>query len=163
MAKRRTRTETGKARNNRNVGGVGFPFPQFEPSKLEMPDGFRDAAVQWVDEGKRNFDAAIKSAGEAYGKTWFTAARCTADCTAKFTEAVHNNTDAAFDIAHDLMAAKSLPEVMEISSAGVRQQYERLASQNQQLWSFAQQTAIETMRSFATAMPSSFAGHERGR
>ena len=51
-----------------------------------------------------------------------TAIKGAMNCGAKVTEATRTNTVAAFDVAHDLMAAKSLPEVIEISTTGARKQ-----------------------------------------
>jgi len=159
MSEASMKTETGKSRAAKDTQGAAFLFQQFELPKFELPDEFRAATVQWVDQGKKNFDTMITATGEACGtcgKTWSTAAKCTADCTAKLTEAMHKNADAAFDLAHDLMGAKSLPELMDISTAGARRQFETLASQSQELWSLAQEAAAETMRPLTAAIPKAF-------
>lgn len=154
-------TETGTPRRQTNTGSQeGFlPFPQLEAPKFGMPDGVREAATQWVDQNRKNFDAMIAAAEEACGAcgtSWSTAAKGTADCAAKLAEAVHKNADAAFEFAHDLMAAKSLPDFIEISTTGARRQFETLTAQNRELWSLAQAAALDTMRPFKAAVPKVF-------
>ena len=139
--------------------GASFQFPQFEMPKFGVPDAFHDVAVQWVDQGKKNFDSLLAAAEEIYGacdKTWSTATKCMTDCTTSVAEAMHKNADAAFHVVHDLVAAKSLPEMFEISTSGARKQFQTLAAQNQELWSRAQEAAIETMKPVTGAMPKIF-------
>jgi hypothetical protein len=162
MSETRTKIESAKSRATKDGHGTSFPLPhlpRFELPNVELPYGFRAAAVQWVDQGKKNFDAMISAAAETCGtcgNTWSTAARRTAGCMARLAEAMQKNVDVAFEVAHDLMDAKSLPEHIEISTAGARRQFETLALQNRELWSMAQEAAAETMRPLTAAIPKTF-------
>lgn len=136
-----------------------FQFPQFEISKMEVPEALRDAATKWINQGKENFEKAIKATEEmnsAFETVCSTATKGAVNCGAKVTEATRTNTVAAFDAAHDLMAAKSLPEVIEISTTGARKQFDALAAQNHELWTLTQQLVTETIKPIAGGLPKVF-------
>ncbi|MBW7950059.1 MAG: phasin family protein [Pseudorhodoplanes sp.] len=162
MSEAETKTETtakSRAARTSAAGDGGFQFPQFEMPKFELPDSFRAMAAQWVDQGKANFEKALTTAEEMTGvcsRTCSNAAKGTADYTAKASEVVHNNAIATFDLVHHMMAAKSLPEMIEISMADGRKQFETLAAQTQELWSLAQKAAVETLKPVTADLPKVF-------
>jgi phasin len=152
VTKSRTTKET-------TASSAGFPFPQFEMPKVEIPEAAHDLATKWVDQGEENFEKMIAATEELNGvfnKTCSTAAKGATDYAAKVTEVMHANTAAAFHFAHDIVAAKSLPEIMEISTANARKQLDLLASQNQELWSLTQKIVTETIKPIAGGMPKVF-------
>lgn len=153
MSETVTKAETSKARGVKDTAR-SHQFPQFGMPQFEFP--FRDAALQWLDQSKRIFDAANEEAWTACEKSWSSAAKCMADSTANLAEAMRKNADTAFEIAHMLAAAKSMPEIIEISTTGARRQYETLVAENQQLWSLVQAFATEVMRPLTSAMPKAF-------
>lgn len=138
---------------------MNLQFPQFEMPKVEIPDAVRDAATQWINQGKENVEKMMTATEEmngAFERAYSTAAKGAMDYGAKVTEAMHTNTAAAFEFAHDVMAAKSLPEVMEISSAGARKQFDALAAQNRELWALTRQLVAETIKPIAGGLPKVF-------
>ena len=54
------------------------------------------------------------------------------------------NTNAAFDFAGELIAAKTLSEMVELSSTHARKQFEALTQQSKELSALAQKVATET-------------------
>ena len=60
-------------------------------------------------------------------------------------EAARENTNAAFDFASQLMTVKSLSEVVELSTAHTRKQFEALTAQTKELAAIAQKVATETV------------------
>lgn len=126
--------------------------PLFEMPKMEIPEPMRDAATKWISQGKKAFEEMNGAFESAYS----TATKGAMDCGAKVSEATRTNTVVAFEVAHDLMTAKSLPEMMEISTAGARKQFEALAVQNQELWSLTQQLVTETIKPIAGGLPNVF-------
>ena len=115
-----------------------------------------DATTNWINQGKENFEKAIKATeavNGAFKSALSSATKGAADCGTKFTEATRTNTVAAFDIAHDLMAAKSLSEAIDISTTGTRKQLDILAAQNQELWALTQQLVTETIKPIAGGLP----------
>ena len=67
-------------------------------------------------------------------------------------EAARVNTNAAFDFAGELMAAKTLSEVVELSSTHARKQFEALTEQSKELSALAQKVATETAEPIKTGM-----------
>ena len=152
MSEAATRAETTtRSRTSKQaaISTQASPFLQFDMPKMELPETLRDAAVKWIDQGKETFEKAVKATegmNDALEESFSGATKGTLDYSAKVTEAMHANTIAVFEFAHDLIAAKSLPEVMEISNTRARRQLEALTAQSQELWAFAQQLATGTVK-----------------
>jgi len=126
-----------------------FRIPPFDVPRMEMPEALHDAALGWINQGKETFERAVKATEEmndALEGAYSTASRRTLDYSAKVTEAVHANAIAAFDFVHDVLAAESLPEMMQISSTHARKQIEDFAAQSQALWALTQQLATDTAK-----------------
>lgn len=164
MSESATRTETtAKAKMAKEAAteSANFPFAQFAIPRVDLPATFREAATKWVDQGKVSFEKIITAAEEANGafeKAYSSAAKGVADYGAKVAEVMHASTVAAFDLTHDMIAAKSLPEAMEISTAGARRQLDTLTAQNRELWTLAQQLVTETTKPIAGGWPKMFNG-----
>ena len=61
----------------------------------------------------------------------------------KVIEAARVNTNAAFDFAGELITAKTLSEVIELSSAHARKQFEAFTEQSKELSALVQKVATE--------------------
>jgi hypothetical protein len=159
MAEDITKTETDKksrAAKEAATNRAGFPFPQFSIPNVEVPNIFGSAAARWASQSKDGIEktiAAVEEMNSVRGKVWSTATRFTDDCTTKTTEVMRNSAVAAFDLVHDMMAAKSLSELIEIPTVHARKQFDALAAQNLELWSLAQEAAVETIRPITAAVP----------
>lgn len=154
-AETRTKSRTAK---ETITSSTGFQFPQFEIPKLEVPNGFREVVAQWVSQSKDNFEKMIVAAEEINGvfeNTCSSAAKGAADYTATLSEAMHNNAAAAFDFVHDIIAAKSRPKMMDISTASARKQFDVLDSRNHELWTLAQQLTTEAIKPMTGGLPKS--------
>ncbi len=162
MSETTTRAETiGKSRTAKQAmpGSTESQFPQFEMPKMQIPGALQDAATNWIKQGKETFEKAIKASEEmngAFESAYSKFTKGAVDCGAKITETTRTNAIAAFDIAHDLIAAKSFPEMMEISTTGARKQLDALAAQNQELWALTQQLVTETIKPIAGGLPKVF-------
>jgi phasin len=88
--------------------------------------------------------------------TYSTATRGAADYGLKMIEAARANTNAAFDYAGELMTVKSLSEVVELSSAHARKQFEAFAMQTKELNALAQKVASDTAEPIKTGMNKAF-------
>ena len=115
--------------------------PQFEWGKFEFPGGME----QIQDRMRLNAEAAM----EAFQKTCATAASAGVEWNAKLAEAVRKNLAAGFDLARDLAAAKSFPEMIEVSTAHARKQAEAVMAQNKELWSLGQKIVTEAAKPIA--------------
>jgi hypothetical protein len=71
-------------------------------------------------------------------------------------EVARVNTNAAFDFAGEVMAAKTLSEVVELTSAHARKQFEALTQQSKELNALAQKVATETAEPIKSGVNKAF-------
>jgi phasin len=124
-----------------------FEMPKFDIPKVEMPAAFREYAERGVAQAKDTYEkmkAAAEEATDALETTYSTASKGTADYGLKVIEVARANTNAAFDFYGELITAKTLSEVIELSSAHARKQFEALTAQSKELGALAQKVATET-------------------
>src|SRR5215471_16235572 len=125
-----------------------FEIPKFEIPKVEMPAAFREFAERGVAQAKDTYEkmkAAAEEATDVLETTYSTATKGASDYGLKVIEAARVNTNAAFDFAGELITAKTLSEVIELSSAHARKQFEALTEQGKELSALAQKVATETV------------------
>jgi phasin len=124
-----------------------FEFPKFDLPKLEVPAAFRDIAEKSIAQAKTGYEK-MKSAAEetttVLEDTYAKASKGTTEYNLKLIEAARANTNAAFDFASELCAAKSLSDVVELSTAHARKHFEALTAQSKELAALAQKIATET-------------------
>jgi phasin len=136
-----------------------FEMPKFEMPKVEMPAAFREFAERGVAQAKDTYEkmkAAAEEATDVLETTYSTATKGASDYGLKVIEAARINTNAAFDYAGELFTAKSLSEVIELSSAHARKQFETLTQQSKELGELAQKVAAETAEPIKTGMNKAF-------
>jgi len=100
-----------------------FELPKFDMPKVEMPAAFRELAERGVAQAKDTYEkmkAAAEEATDVLETTYSTASKGASDYGLKMIEAARVNTNAAFDFAGELMAAKTLSEIVELSSTHAR-------------------------------------------
>jgi phasin len=136
-----------------------FEVPKFDMPKMEVPAAFREFAEKGVNQAKENWEkmkAASEEASDLIEGSYATAAKGYADYGQKVIEAARANTNAHFDYAARLMTVKSLSEVLELSSAHMRSQYEALTGQTKELTALAQKVATETTEPLKDSVTSAF-------
>jgi len=124
-----------------------FELPNFELPKMEIPAAFREIAEKSVSQAKETYEkmkSAAEEATDVLEDTYATASKGASDYGLKMIEAARENTNAAFDFATQLMTVKSLSEVVELSTAHTRKQFEALTAQTKELAAIAQKVATET-------------------
>jgi phasin len=129
-----------------------FEMPKFEIPKVEMPAAFREFAERGVAQCKDTYEkmkAAAEEATDVLETTYSTASKGTSEYGLKVIEAARMNTNAAFDFFGELITAKSLSEVIELSSAHTRKQFETLTEQSKEL-------ATETAEPIKSGMDKAF-------
>ena len=144
---------------------VAFEMPKFELSKfdmpkVEMPAAFRELAERGVAQAKDTYEkmkAAAEEATDVLETTYSTASKGASDYGLKMIEAARVNTNAAFDFAGELMAAKTLSEIVELSSTHARKQFEALTQQTKELNALAQKVATDTAEPIKSGMSKAFA------
>jgi phasin len=136
-----------------------FEMPKFEIPKVEMPAAFREFAERGVAQCKDTYEkmkAAAEEATDVLETTYSNATKGASDYGLKVIEAARTNTNAAFDFVGELITAKSLSEVIELSSAHTRKQFETLSEQSKELSALAQKVATDTAEPIKTGMNKAF-------
>jgi phasin len=125
-----------------------------------MPAAFRELAERGVAQAKDTYEkmkAAAEEATDVLETTYSTASKGASDYGLKMIEAARVNTNAAFDFAGELMAAKTLSEIVELSSTHARKQFEALTQQTKELNALAQKVATDTAEPIKSGMSKAFA------
>ena len=126
---------------------TSFELPKFETLRMETPAAFRDIAEKGISQAKETYEKMKTAAEEATGyleDTYATASKGAADYGLKLIEAARANTNAAFDYTSELCAARSLSEMVEVSTAHARKQFDAMQAQARELALLAQKVAAET-------------------
>src|SRR5271154_5345011 len=132
-----------------------FEMPKFEIPKVEMPAAFREFAERGVAQCKDTYEkmkAAAEEATDVLETTYSTASKGASDYGMKVIETTRVNTNAAFDFAGELLAAKTLSEMIEVSSTHARKQFEALTEQSKELPALAQKVATEAAEPMKSGM-----------
>jgi phasin len=111
-------------------------LPNFEIPKMEILAAFREMAEKSVSQAKE--------ATDVLEDTYAAATKGASDYGLKVIEAARANTNAAFDFTSQLMTVKSFSEMVELSTAHTRKQFEALTAQSKELAAIAQKVAVES-------------------
>jgi phasin len=123
------------------------PMQGFEGSAKEATTAFREMAEKGIVQAKENYAKMKTAAEEATGileHTYANASKGAADYGLKVIEAARANSNAAFDYAAELLGARTLAQMVEISTAHTRKQIESMAAQARELSTLAQKVATTT-------------------
>ncbi len=124
-----------------------FELPNFEIPKMEIPAAFREIAEKSVSQAKETYEkmkSAAEEATDVLEDTYATATKGVSEYGLKCIEAARENTNATFDFYGELMTVKSFSEVVELSTAHARKQFETVTAQTKDLTALAQKVATET-------------------
>jgi phasin len=124
-----------------------FEMPKFEMPKMEVPVAFRELAEKGISQAKDNYEkikTAAEQATDVLEETYTTASSGCSDYGVKLIEAARTNSNAAFDLFGQLLAAKSYSEAVEKTTAYMRTQFDTMTAQAKELSEHAQKVATET-------------------
>jgi phasin len=128
-----------------------FPMvdmPRFEATAAQATSAFREFAEKGITQAKDSYARMKTAAEEATGvleTTYATASKGAADYSLKVVEMARANSNAAFDLAAELLGARTLAQVVEISTSHTRKQIEQMSAQAKELATLAQKVATETV------------------
>ena len=109
-----------------------------------MPEAFREIAEKRVEQTRDAYAKARIASEEAVNlleNTYETAFKRGADYNNKLIEITRTNMRAAFDYVQQLLDAESPSELMELSTAQMRKQFEIVSAQSRELCALAQEMA----------------------
>jgi phasin len=156
MTETTTATAASKAKTTKHVassfslpdyGIPNFEMPKFDMSNMEMPEAFREMAEQGAAYARDTYakaKVASEEAADLLQKTYATVAKGATDYNLKLIEIARTNTRTAFDYAHELLGVRSPSELIELSTAHARKQFEAITAQTKELTELAQKVMTET-------------------
>src|SRR6202171_3885115 len=125
----------------------GFDMPLFELPKMAMPGVFHGIAAQSAVRVRENCEKMKAASGEmtdVLRETYSTNAKGAADYGVKVIEISSVNTNSVFDFMTNLMGTKSLSDIVKLSAAQSRENFDVASAQNKDLWDLVQKVATET-------------------
>jgi phasin len=136
-----------------------FEFPKFDMPKFEMPSAFRELAEKGIATAKENYDKMKSTAEEATDvleEAYSTASKGCSGYGLKLIETARTNSNAAFDLFGELLSAKSYAEMVELSTAYMRKQFDTMTAQAKALTEEAQKVATDTAEPIKESFTSVF-------
>ena len=136
-----------------------FEMPEFEMPKMEVPAAFREMAEKGIAMAKDNYEKMKSTAEEATDMLEETYSTASKGCTGyglKVIEAGRANANASFDLMTELLTAKSYAEVVELSTAFMRKQFDTMTAQAKELAEEAQKVATDTAEPIKESLSSAF-------
>ena len=125
-----------------------FEMPKFEIPTMEIPPAFREIAEKGIAQAKDNYEkmkSTAEQANELLEETYSTASKGCSGYGLKVIETARANSNAAFDLFGELLNAKSYSEVVELTTAYMRSQFDTVTAQAKELTEHAQKVATETV------------------
>ena len=132
-----------------------FEIPKFDMPKMEVPAAFREFAEKGVAQSKEAYEkmkATAEENTEMLETVYSTASKGATDYGHKIIEIARANTNAAFDYMESLFGVKSASEMVELSTAHARSQFETLTGQGKELATLAQKVATDTAEPIKTGV-----------
>jgi len=132
-----------------------FDIPKFDMPKMEVPAAFREFAEKGVAQSKEAYEkmkATAEENTEMLETVYSTASKGATEYGLKVIEIARANTNTAFDFFESLFGVKSPSEVVELSTAHARSQFETLSGQSKELAALAQKVATDTAEPIKTGV-----------
>jgi phasin len=136
-----------------------FEMPKFEMPKMEIPAAFREIAEKGLTQAKANYEKMKSAAEEATEMLEDTCATASKGCSGyglKLIESSRANSNAAYDLFAELLTAKSYAEVVELTTAYMRAQFDTVSAQAKELADHAQKVANDTVEPIKEGFTSAF-------
>lgn len=126
---------------------------------LEIPEGIRELAASSVGQMKESCKRMIgtsEALTEAFERACSIVVRSNVDWAAKVVDAVRINTTEAFDFTTDLLAAKTVSEMVDVTTSHMRKQLDAVSAQSRDFWSLGQRLVAETAKPISSELTKSF-------
>ncbi|TAK47981.1 MAG: phasin [Xanthobacteraceae bacterium] len=137
-----------------------FPESLF-PGKtaLEVPVAFREMAEKSVTQARETYEKFKEAAENTNGVIevmFSTATRGATDYSSKLVEIAQINTNAAFDLATQLIGATSVAQAAELLTDHGRKQLETLQTQARELAELGQKVATDAVEPIKNSASKAF-------
>ena len=124
-----------------------FEIPKFDMPKMEVPAAFREFAEKGVAQSKDAYEkmkAVAEQNTEMLETVYTTASQGSTEYGLKMIEIARYNTNMAFTFVEKMFGVKSPSELVELTTAHSRVQFETATAQGKELAALAQKVATET-------------------
>ena len=124
-----------------------FDMASFDMPKFEVPAAFREFAEKGVAQSKdtyEKFKAVAEQNTQMLETVYSNATQGSTEYSLKMIEIARYNTNAAFTFVEKLFGVKSPSELIELTTAHSRTQFETLSAQGKELAGIAQKVATDT-------------------
>ena len=124
-----------------------FEMPKFDMPKMEVPAAFREFAEKGIAQTKDAYEkmkATAEQNTEMLETVYSNATQGSTEYGLKVIEIARFNTNAAFTFVEKLFGVKSPSELVELTTAHSRTQFETATAQGKELAALAQKVATET-------------------
>jgi phasin len=124
-----------------------FDLASFDMPKFEVPAAFREFAEKGVAQSKdtyEKFKAVAEQNTQMLETVYSNATQGSTEYSLKMIEIARYNTNAAFTFVEKLFGVKSPSELIELTTAHSRTQFETLSAQGKELAGIAQKVATDT-------------------
>ena len=158
-AKTKTTRQAASSFGMPDYGIPKFEMPKFGLANAEIPEAFREMAEKGVEQIRDAYARAKVASEEAVDlleNSYEAAAKRATDYNRKLIAIVRTNTRAAFDNVHELLAAKSPSEFIELSTAQMRKQFDIASAQNKELCGLAQEITTEAAGAVTAGLSKAF-------
>jgi phasin len=135
-----------------DYGMPKFEMPKFDLSNMEMPEALREMAEKHVEQTRDAAKIASEEALNLLENTYEAATKRATDYNGKLIEMTRTNVRAAFDYVQQLLGAKSPSELIELSTAQMRKQFEIVSAQSREFCALAQEMATEAAGTIKTSV-----------
>jgi phasin len=136
-----------------------FGMSKYEMPKMEVPAEFRDMTDKGVAHARDAYakaKVASEEAGDLLENVYATVAKSATEYNLKLIEIARTNNRAAFDYAHQLLGVKSPSELIELSTAHLRKQFDIVSAQNKELYALVQELTADATEPIKTGMSKAF-------
>jgi hypothetical protein len=130
-----------------------------ETLRTELPSSFVDLFDKTLARTKdmhEKMTTIVEHSAEAFEEAFTCANRGSAEYRAKLMEIARQNANTTFDLARDACEAKSLPQLVELTLAHQRKQFELAAAHLRELSALTQKVVSETTEPIRTGMAEPF-------
>ena len=126
-----------------------FAFPT---SAFEVPTAFREVAEKSVSQFRDSYDqmkVAAEDATALVEDTLETARAGALGLSEKALEAARTNSEASFELARDVFAAKTVADLVELQTSFTRKQFESATAQFKEFQELGQKLFSDTAKPVA--------------
>lgn len=130
-----------------------------ESPHIDIPDGVKQAAAAGINQIREQYEKIYSNAGamtDAVEQGYAMAMTDTADLHGKILQAVQANLAASFEFTTALLAARSIPEILDLSTKFMHRQFETLAKQTRNFWSVGQKIMSDATKPVASGFSQGF-------